>query len=312
MTDMVQYARQTSTKTPEEVRDFLINYHGIIHSILDRDEYQPLEVEPSAGDGCLVIFEKRGDEEDSRGCCTRATSAALSMMEAIADGTLPPTRMGMLLGHIIEAQLGSRLAKFGSCFAVANRLEELCGHFGAQLLMGREVARQQQVSSDYLVNVAKVSLTSVSHPMNIYTVLKPGTQGIPEDVDRARFKEFIRLKNNAMEHFSGNMLSGIVPDFPRVREELLVVQNLFRELTSFEDESIERILEYIRETPTPPPDFDRQGMSLMEKKGTLSERGCSICPRNFSRPWSLISIMSWYRTLRGSVFSNLNGARKAM
>ena len=273
MTDMVQYARQTSTKSPLEVRDFLINYHNVIHSILNREDFQPLEVEPSAGDGCLVIFDRRPSEMDSVGCSTRAAHAALSMLEAIAAGVLAPTRMGVLLGQIIEAQLGARRAKFGSSFAVANRLEELCGYFGTQLLMGREISRLQQANKRFLVNVAKVSLTSVSHPMNIFTILKPGTQNIPVDVDRNRFAEFIRLKNNAMEHFSGNMLSGVVPDFPRVREELLVAQNIFRELTSVEDQSIERILEYIRETPSPSSDFDRRGMELMEKKrDSLGER----------------------------------------
>jgi len=273
MTDMVQYARQTSTKSPEQIRDFLVAYHGTIHSILHRDEFQPLEIEPSAGDGCLVIFEHRPEETDSVGVATRAVNAALCMLEAIAAKTLAPTRIGMLLGHIIEAQLGSRMAKFGSCFAVANRLEELCGHFGAELLMGRELARQQQASKQYLVNVAKVSLTSVSHPMNIFTILKPGTQGIPADVDQEKFLEFIRLKNSAMEHFTGNILTGVIPDFPRVREELIEAQNLFRELTSFEDRSIERILEYIREIPMPPLEFDRRGMELMEKKrDSLGER----------------------------------------
>jgi len=273
MTDMVQYARQTSTKKPEEIRDFLINYHGIIHSILHRDEFQPLEVEPSAGDGCLVVFAKRSTENTSEGCCTRAVQAAICMMEAISSGLLAPTRIGMLLGHLIEAQLGARMVKFGSCFAVANRLEELCGHFGTQLLMGREVGRIQQACQDYLVNVAKVSLTSVSHPMNIFTVIKPGTQGIPTDVDTQKLQEFIRLKNEAMEMFTGNLLSGVIPDFPKAREDLLLAQNLFRELTGYEDRSIERILEYIRETPTPPMDFDRRGMELMEKKrDSLGER----------------------------------------
>ncbi|MEK6200960.1 MAG: hypothetical protein N2A40_00860, partial [Desulfobulbaceae bacterium] len=130
MTDMVQYSRQTSGMTPEEIMDFLIDYHGRINDLVYREGSLPLEIEPSAGDGNLVIFDKRSGEEDCSGVCTRALEGAMRMAEAVADGTLAPTRMGIFLGRIIEARLGSRMAKFGSSFAVANRLEELCGHFG--------------------------------------------------------------------------------------------------------------------------------------------------------------------------------------
>ena len=272
MTDMVRYARKSSGMTPEEIRDFLIDYHGTIHDIIHRGDSFPLEIEPSGGDGCLVIFDKRPGE-DRTGICTRALEVALRMAEAIADGSLALTRMGILLGPITEAQLGSRMSKFGSSFAVANRLEELCGHFGTDLLMDREVARYQEGFESHLVTIAKVSLTSVLHPMNIFTLYKTGIQNCPKEVAEGELQKFIRMKNEAMEHFSGNLLLGVEPDFPRVREELLVAQKYFKELTGSEDVGTERILEYIRETPFPAVDFDRQGMKLMEKKrDSLGER----------------------------------------
>jgi CRP-like cAMP-binding protein/class 3 adenylate cyclase len=265
MTDMVQYSRKSLGMKPEEIRDFLIHYHGEIHDILYREEHFPLEIEPSAGDGCLVIFDKRPGEGRS-GVCTRALQAGLRIADAISRGDLAPTRMGILLGRIIEAQLGTRMAKFGASFAVANRLEELCGHFGTHLLMDREVAKYQQGFDRYLVSIAKVSLTSVEHPINIFTLYIPGLHNCPTDVEEARLLECIRMKNQAMEYFGGNQLLGVVPDFPRVREELLQVQNLFRTITGREDLAIERILEYIRETPLPAEDFIITGMKLMEKK----------------------------------------------
>jgi CRP-like cAMP-binding protein/class 3 adenylate cyclase len=272
MTDMVQYSRKSSGMTPEEIRDFLIDYHGTINDLIYREESLPLEIEPSAGDGCLIIFDKRPGE-DCTGVCSRAIHAALRMAEAIADGSLAPTRMGLLLGRITEAQLGARVAKFGSSFAVANRLEELCGHFGTHLLMDREVARYQQGFDKYLVTIAKVSLTSVLHPMHIFSLYKPGIQHCPGEVDEVKLLQFNRMKNEAMEFFSGNLLLGIKPDFPRVREELLVAQNFFRELTGREDIGTERILEYIREKPFPDDDFEQRGMKLMEKRrDSLGER----------------------------------------
>ena len=272
MTDMIQYSRQSLGMEPEEIRDFLINYHGKIQAILYREENFPLEIEPSAGDGCLVIFDKRPGEDRS-GVCTRALQATLRLAEAIARGELAPTRMGILLGRFIEAKLGTRTAKFGASFAVANRLEELCGYFGMHLLMDREVAKYQKGYDRYLVNIAKVSLTSVEHPMNIFSLYKPGIQNCPTDIDEALLQKFIRMKNQAMEYFGGNRLLNLQPDFPRVREELLQAQILFRSITTKDDAGIERILEYIRETPVPSDDFTIMGMKLLDKKrDSLGER----------------------------------------
>jgi len=271
MADMVQYSQVSSGMTPGEIRDFLVNYHDRIHEIIDSEENFPLDSEPSAGDGSLMIFDKR-EGEDRAGVCTRALHAALQMAEAIQEGSLAPTRMGILLGDITEAQIGSKMAKFGASFAVANRLEELCGYFGTTLLMDREVARYQQGFEEDIVNIAKVSLTSVLHPMNIFTIYKPGIH-CALDIDPEKLHTFISMKNSAMEFFTGNLQLGIIPNFPIVRDELLVAQDYFIEITGRADVGIERILEYIRETPFPASDFNCCGMKLMEKKrDSLGER----------------------------------------
>lgn len=272
MTDMVHYSQKSLGMTPVGIRDLLIAYHADIHELLCRQESLPVELEPSAGDGCLGIFDKRPGE-DNVAVCTRALRAVVRLGEAIAGGRLAPTRMGLLLGRIIEARLGNRIAKFGASFSVANRLEELCGHFGVDFLMDREVARNCPAYAPYLVNIAKVSLTSVEHPMNFFTLYMPGLHRCPAEIDHAGLRTFIAMKNRAMEYFGGNQLTGLVPDFPRVREELLAAQRLFHDLTGREDQAIERILEYIRETPLPAEDFVITGMKLMEKKrDSLGER----------------------------------------
>ncbi len=272
MTDMVGYSRKTAAMVPEEIKDFLIDYHGNIHTLVNWVESQPLEIEPSAGDGSLVIFDKRPGEDRS-GVCTRALRAVVRVTKAVSDGLLPPTRMGLLLGVITEAKLGTRIAKFGSSFAVANRLEELCGHFGTNLMMDREVARYQKGFDDSILTIAKVSLTSVLHPMNISTLCMPGIQSYPAGVDEEKLLRFVKMKNEAMEHFSGNRYLGIAPDFPKAREILLGVQNFFVELTGRADLGTDRILEYIRETPAPSADFDRLGMKLLEKsRDSLGDR----------------------------------------
>ncbi|MCK5516096.1 MAG: cyclic nucleotide-binding domain-containing protein [Desulfobulbaceae bacterium] len=272
MTDMVQYSRKTAAMSPEQIKDFLIDYHANIYDLVDNEESYPLEIEPSGGDGSLVIFEKRPGEDKSA-VCSRALDVVVRLAQAIRSGHIQPTRIGLLLGDITEAKLGSRIIKFGSSFAVANRLEELCGYFETTLLMDREVAKYQKGYDKYILAIGKVSLSSVLHPINMFTLCKPGIQEYPAEVDEEQLLRFVTMKNEAMELFAGNLQLEIEPDFPKVREMLLEAQNFFLDLTGKADTGTERILEYIRETPFPASDFDRRGMKLMEKsRDSLGER----------------------------------------
>ena len=265
LSDMVQYSARTSMMKPEEIRDFMLNYHEKMREIMTTDGEELVDVEPLAGDGALVIFDKRPGEGRTE-ICTRALNAAIRMAYAINDGRIPATRMGIYLGDIIQAKLGDRELKFGSSFAVANRLEDLCNYFGTNFLMDREVARYQGDETKFLLSIGKVTLQGLQFPLNVYTVYKPGVHGCPVDIDESRLLEFIGIKNMAMELFCGNSPMGILPDFPAVRKKLLKAQKLFVELTGKEDQAIERILEYIRETPSPESDFQQQGMKLSSRK----------------------------------------------
>lgn len=265
MTDMVHYANISAEMVPSEICAFLSLYHNNIRTIIDDEAFQPMEIEPTGGDGSIITFDKRPGETLS-GVCTRALLAAMRLASAICESRLVPTRMGLMLGHIVESKIGEKTVKCGSCFAVANRLEELSGYFGTHFLMDREIARHQQGFDDYVVNIGKVSLTSVPHPLNLFTVYAPGSPSVPEDVDTEKLKEMIRCKNEAMDFFSGNILEDILPDFPRVREALLESQAMFKELTGHVDQATGRILEYIREMPCPAATFKSNGMELLEKK----------------------------------------------
>lgn len=265
LSDMVQYSQRTSNMRPEEIRDFMIEYHENIRKIVQTADDRPPEIEPLAGDGALIIFEK-GHGEGRAEICTRALNAAMRMAFAIQEGSIPATRMGIYLGDIIEAKLGDKLLKFGTSFAVACRLEELCSYFGTTILMDREVARYQNDETRYLLSVGKVTLQGLMHPMHVFTIYKPGIHSCPANINDAQLMEFIRMKNMAMELFCGNSPMGITPDFPAVRKKLLKAQQLFIEMTGKEDIAIERILEYIRETPSPEGDFSKSGMKLAGRK----------------------------------------------
>jgi len=272
MTDMVHYANITAEMVPSEICAFLSLYHRNILSVIDDEAFQPMEIEPTGGDGSIITFDKRPGETPS-GICTRAMRVAMHLASAINESRLVPTRMGLMLGHIVESKIGEKTVKCGSCFAVASRLEELSGYFGTHFLLDREIVRHQQGFDDYVVNVAKVSLSSVPHPLNLFTVYAPGSPSVPKNIDKEKLKKVLCRKNEAMELFSGNMLKNIVPDFPRVREELLESQRMFKELTGNVDPATSRILEYIREMPRPSISFRTHGMELLEKKrDSLGER----------------------------------------
>jgi len=264
LTDMVRYSVRTSTMTPEEIRDFMIGYHQDIRDIIVIDD-DLIEIEPLAGDGALVIFDRRADEGRVE-MCNRVVRAVERMARAIDAGDLPATRMGIHLGDIIQAKLGEKVLKFGSSFAVASRLEDLCSYFGTSYLMDREVAHCQGAETRFLVNVGRLTLQGLPNPLNVFTVYKPGINGCPADVDETQLLEFISIKNSAMDRFCGDCSGGILPDFPSVREKLIEAQKLFTEMTGKKDLATERILEYIRENPTPAGDFSNLGMKLASRR----------------------------------------------
>ncbi|MFN2353742.1 MAG: cyclic nucleotide-binding domain-containing protein [Desulfopila sp.] len=267
LTDMVQYTTLTQHMGPEEIRDFIIAYYTRLQSVLLVDECMPVTIDPSAGDGAVIIFEKRS-ADDVDELCTRALQAALRCSRAIDKGLVPATRMGLFLGDIIEARLGDRVHKFGSSFAVASRLEELCGFYDTRILMDREVARRQLHEKEYIIAIGKVTPKNFSSPFNLFSVAKPGFGRYPDNLPRAQLSEFIALKNRAMDLFCGNLLTGQQPDFPTVRELLKKAQQQFMAMMGVRDQATDRILEYIREFPFPENDFKYTGIKIDEKRGS--------------------------------------------
>lgn len=266
LTDMVQYSKLTQHMRPEEIRDFIITYHAELQNIFDTGDFKPFSIDPSAGDGAVIVFEKRKGRGSSE-LCSRALKAAISCNKAIDDGIIPSTRMGLFLGEIIEARLGNRLHKFGSSFAVASRLEELCGYYGTHILMDREMAKRQTDEKQYVVSVGKVTPKNFSSPFNLFTIMKPGLGRYRSLVDEERLREFIVLKNETMDYFCGNLLTGLRPDFPKVRKQLRIAQELHLEILGRRDLATDRILEYIRECPFPDSDFKYTGIKIGDKKG---------------------------------------------
>ncbi len=266
LSDMVRYSQKTAEMRPNEIKDFILEYHRNLQKIIQTDDVGIQEIEPSAGDGAVAVFEKRGRESKSD-MYSRAVKAAVKMTYAMESGVIPLTRIGIFAGDIIEVQLGTQVMKFGASFTVASRLEELCEFFGTCFLMDREVAFWQTQDSKYLVSIGKVTPKNFDHPIHVYTMYKPGIHNCPRGVDEGELFEFIEMKNRAIELFCGNRLQGILPDFMAARERLTEAQKLFVKMTGKEDVASERVLEYIRNISYPTEDFKNVGMKIRETTG---------------------------------------------
>lgn len=261
--DMVRYSQKTADMRPVEIRDFIIEYHRKLHDILNKESGDHLQVEPSAGDGAIAIFESQ-EGESKADVCDRAVRAAVSLGYAMETGELPQTRIGIFAGDIIEAQIGGKTMRFGASFSVASRLEELCNYFGTSFLMDREVAFWQTKEKIFTVSVGKITPKNFYHPIHVYTVYKPGLHNCPADLDLDSLIQFVEKKNEAVSLFCGNALQGLRADFPRAREKLNEAQNLFISMTGKKDVPSERLLEYIRHTPYPSEEFRKSGMIIRE------------------------------------------------
>ncbi|MDR3631565.1 MAG: cyclic nucleotide-binding domain-containing protein [Desulfocapsaceae bacterium] len=266
LSDMVRYTQITEDMRPHEIRDFIVEYHRNLQKIIQVDECLQ-EIEPSAGDGAIAIFERREGECGKSGMCIRALQAAINIACAVEDGLIPPTRIGLFLGDIVEVLLGGKTMRFGASFAVSRRLEELCGYFGTTFLMDKEVAFWQTDESGSLVCIGKVTPKNFNHPIHVYSLYKPGIHGCSRDLDPGMIQQFISMKNRAIELFCGNSLQGIRPDFPMAREKLEEAQRFFVEMTGREDIASDRILTYIRNMPYPSEDFRKIGMKVNETTG---------------------------------------------
>ncbi|EKD36973.1 MAG: hypothetical protein ACD_75C01305G0004 [uncultured bacterium] len=263
LSDMICYSRKTTDMRPAEIKDFMLIYHSTLKEIVRSVCGKGQRIESSAGDGAVAVFERKAGQGKNEMCC-QALDVALKMVYAMEKGVIAQTRIGLFTGHIIETVLEGKTMRFGASFSVASRLEELCGYFGTRILMDREVAFWQTDHAKYLVSIGKVTPKNFNHPVHLFSVYRPGTHQCPENIDKKKLLRFIELKNRAVELFCGNLLQGIMPDFPLARIKLLEAQDAFVEMTGKRDQPTERILEYIGNHPRPEEDFKAVGMKIGE------------------------------------------------
>ncbi len=279
ITDMVQYSGRTSGMVPEQIRNFIIHYHGNLRDLIIFNSDAPIEFEPAAGDASVALFEDiQGEEKNEK--CVRALQAAVRIVMAVEMDKLPETRIGIFSGRIIEAQVGKQTMKFGNSFTAARRLEELCDYFGTHILMDRDVARSFMEKAQFVVSIGKITPKNFKHPIHVYSVYLPGIHKCPPDIEKEGLLEFIAIKNQAMDFFSGNELKKITPNFAVARDKLQKAADLFTKISGREDTATRRVLDYISENPYPSEDFETNGMIVDAHK---DDYRCGVRLRYFSQ-----------------------------
>lgn len=263
LSDMVGYSRRASLMVPAEIKIFMLEYHlnlkTIVHEVCGTDQ----QIEPSAGDGAVAVFERKAGQKRSR-ICDLALNVALEMAYAMEKDVIAKTRIGLFSGNIIEAVLDGKTMRFGAGFSVASRLEELCDYFGISILMGREVANQQITHTDYITRIGKITPKNFAHPVHIFSVYRPGIHRCPVDIKKSTLLNFIEVKNIAVELFCGNELKGILPDFSLAKKKLLEAQAIFVDMAGQIDIPTERLLEYINNNSRPGKYFNQVGMKIWD------------------------------------------------
>jgi class 3 adenylate cyclase len=269
LTDMVGFATKTARMSPVQVRDFLVEYRRSLESLIVKGEDRPQYFEYASGDATAAVFENKESEGDKEKNI-RAFRTALRILNLMAENKIPPTRIGLYSGKVIEARSDNQTFRFGNSFSGAHRLQELCGYFGTNLLMDRDIAMAQRDEKAYIAAIGKITPKSLERPIHIFTIYKPGIHKCPHDIDEKKLINYVKLKNEAIDLFCGNRLLEIKPNFPIARKKLYRAAAFFKEITGYNDISTERILEYIRENPLPVGDFFSNGMRIDGKKGNSS------------------------------------------
>ncbi|MCP4716240.1 MAG: cyclic nucleotide-binding domain-containing protein [Deltaproteobacteria bacterium] len=276
LSDIKGYVAITSEMTPENMAGYTLGNYAALEKVFLQPVCRAQEVRPFAGDAVIALFE---DVHGGSNKAARAVEAALGIIAEVGAGTIAQNRIGILLGDIVKASVessfGAHMVELGNIFSAASRLEQLCDFFGTDFLMCRDTARVQD-RRDNVVAIGKITPKGFRHPIHVYTLYLPGLHRCPSDVDTVLLADFIALKNDAIDYFSGNALKQIDSDFSVAEKKLRAAAALFYKMTGEADIATQRIMEYINDQPCMSRDFCAEGMLIEEKQGHRPERELSL------------------------------------
>ncbi len=87
LADMVRYSMKTSGMGPEQLCDFIIDYHEKLQDLIFPEDTSTREYDPYAGDSAIAVFDQKGSEDKSSKC-VRALQAVIRVVHAISAGKI--------------------------------------------------------------------------------------------------------------------------------------------------------------------------------------------------------------------------------
>ncbi len=270
LSDMINYSGRTGEMSLTQIRDFMYAYHIKIRNIIRGDKETQCTFEPNAGDGTVAIYDCATMQEKKENT-EKAIATAIRLSKAMVAGQIPPTRIGLFSGKMIQATLDNQILRFTPAFAAARRLENLCNYFQCCFLMGKEPASLADSYRTNIVKIGKITPRNFTRPIEIFTIYKPGILYCPTTVDQEKLQEFITIKNSAVDLFHGDSQQGIKPDFQQAKEKLLEANALFTQLCGKADTATGRLLEYIAQNPCPSDNFIEKGIRIRQQRSFFSD-----------------------------------------
>lgn len=110
LTDMVGFAQKTVGMTPRQVSDFLIQYRSGLESLIMDNGQGAQHIEHVAGDATASVFETKGAERNEERS-KRAFAVALKLLYEMASDRIPPTRIGLYSGRLIETRYNDQILR---------------------------------------------------------------------------------------------------------------------------------------------------------------------------------------------------------
>src|SRR5499425_1477409 len=173
--DLRGYTAFTETAEPEEVLDFLREYHGALGPLVSRFEGT---LDQFSGDGIMVFF---NDPVPCADPAERAVNMAVAMRETAGTLTAAWRRRGRALGfgagiaqgYATLGQIGfADRSGYTAIGTVCNLAARLCGEAtdGQILVAGRVAAAVRETTA--LEDIGPLVLKGLTQPVSVFNVLE--------------------------------------------------------------------------------------------------------------------------------------------
>jgi adenylate cyclase len=159
-------------RTPKEVVEYLNRIFAVSIDAINRNGGI---VNKFLGDGFMAVFgAPLSDGFDSRNAVRASRELIEQLEKLVADGTLPPTKVGIGLhfGDAMTGNIGSAARKeytiIGDAVNLASRVEALNKEYGSAILATAPVMKEPGVEASGATDLGEVAIRGRADPIRLY------------------------------------------------------------------------------------------------------------------------------------------------